>query len=438
MECTFPERSALIAYIKECGTPYWTGNESLVAALDIKTASRPDAFPLVYSVVELPGWARDLGADGGILVPSHCIMAALDTQEPYARIDWWQAAFLMLSCFDEARWEELNGPAHSYSYRLKRFDPRVWERAWVNRIFLFLRRWAARNTGRDETAIFGALPPANVIMTHDVDAVSKTLSIRSKALAFDVFNGVVNLTRGDIAQFGKKVAEGAKFFLSAADYWCFPRIRELERRHGVQSRFYVYAGSESVGEAFTRVVFDPGYRIRKHPTLARTLRDLHDEGCEVGLHQSFGAWEDAARMENERMRLETALDLPITSCRQHWLRFSLKKTWSAQTAAGLTEDSTLGFNDRCGFRAAAALEAKPWSHNNARPHSLQAVPLVLMDSQFYDYQMLSDQSRRDTMEKWVREVREVHGTASVLWHQQVLSPDYGWDRGFTELLEIIQ
>jgi hypothetical protein len=393
---------------------------------------------LRYSSVALPDWAADLGVGGALLVPAHCVIPAPDPRPPFETVDWFQAAFLMLSCWDEARWEDRNGPVHSYSYRLTGLDPRVWERAWVNRIFLFLRRSAARAAGQDEAAAFGPLPQARIIMTHDVDAVSKTLSIRAKALAFDLYNAARGLSRGDLAEFGRKVAEGARFVLSAADYWCFPRIRELERKHGVHSRFYIYAGSRSAGETLTRVVFDPGYRVGKHPALRRTLRELHAEGCGVGLHQSFAAWEDSTRMRNERLRLEAALDLPVTSCRQHWLRFSLGKTWSAQWAAGLAEDSTLGFNDRSGFRAAAALDIHPWRHADARPHDLRSIPLTLMDSQFYDYQEMSPAARRDAMERWVREIREVRGTATVLWHQQVLSEDYGWDRGFIELLELMQ
>ncbi len=46
----------------------------------------------------------------------------------------------------------------------------------MNRIALFLRRWAAREQGMSEEDLFDSLPKAEIILTHDVDAIAKNLS----------------------------------------------------------------------------------------------------------------------------------------------------------------------------------------------------------------------------------------------------------------------
>ena len=50
--------------------------------------------------------------------------------------------FLMLECWHERLFEKDNGPIHSYGYKLKNWDTRAWERAWVNRMALFLMRYS--------------------------------------------------------------------------------------------------------------------------------------------------------------------------------------------------------------------------------------------------------------------------------------------------------
>ena len=136
----------------------------------------------------------------------------------------------------------------------------------------------------------------------------------------------------------------------------------------------------------------------------------------------------------QKLRLESVAG-PIAACRQHWLHFSWEKTWAAQWAAGLTLDATLGFNDRPGFRASHALRIAPWDGAKAAPmQRFEMIPMLFMDSQFYDYGRLSPAEIGAAMKPWLDEVRAVHGTATVNWHTQTLTDAYGWRPGFEELL----
>ena len=134
-----------------------------------------------------------------------------------------------------------------------------------------------------------------------------------------------------------------------------------------------------------------------------------------------------------RARLARAIGSPVQDCRQHWLKFTWAATWQAQATAGFTRDSTLGFNDRPGFRTGAALEYRPLIGAAA----FTTTPLVLMDSQFYDYGLIAPDARQSAMAAWTSEVRAVGGTAAVLWHPHTLAPDYGWGVGFGELLKLL-
>jgi hypothetical protein len=391
-------------------------------------------FPRMRCVL-LPDWAGSCGVEGGLLVPDPFV-AAGDAPE-WQRTDWLGAAFWYLHGVAERCHEMRYGPVHSYSSRLNGWDSRVWERAWVNRIALFLRRWAARRRGKDEHALFGAPPKAQIVVTHDVDAVCKTFAIRWKQSAFQVYNALSSMRAGKLAAAGKRLSHGAAFLLGTADYCHFEEIAALEERHGLRSQFFVYGGPGGWRRSPTQLLFDPAYDVATEPGLRGTLRRLAAGGWQIGLHQSYHAWQHASSMRREKEHVEAAIGAGVSSCRQHWLRFSWEKTWRAQQEAGFELDATLGFNDRAGFRNGAALKFRPWDVPTQRPLTIAAMPMVLMDSHLYDYSDLTDAQRAQQMRYWIDEVRCVGGEATVIWHQHTMAHDYGWKSGFETFLEIL-
>jgi hypothetical protein len=139
-------------------------------------------------------------------------------------------------------------------------------------------------------------------------------------------------------------------------------------------------------------------------------------------------------MRVQRERLQSLVSAPVTACRQHWLRFSWRETWAAQSAAGLEQDTTLMFNDRPGLRVGAALAWAPWDPLQGRAHAVSELPTVLMDSHFYDYEPMESEQRRAAFRYWIDEIVAVGGQAAVLWHPHTLASDYGWKEGFGELI----
>jgi hypothetical protein len=167
------------------------------------------------------------------------------------------------------------------------------------------------------------------------------------------------------------------------------------------------------------------------------MRGLIERGHEIGVHPSYSSWNDATRLKEERDSVGALVSGDARSCRQHWMRFSWTHTWAAQEQAGFSLDSTLGFNDRPGFRVAAALRHRPWNASASAPHQLEVLPLVVMDSHLYDYAELDPEARKKRLRHFLDEVRTVGGEAAILWHPHTLSTDYGWRSGFEQMLEMV-
>jgi len=409
------------AWVIECGSPYWRDSAAL-EALPVPRTTHALGASLVR--VELPPWAADLGVGSppSLVVDSGSLVGD--------EVDWWTAAFRFLTGAAECRQESLSGPVHSYAWRLRGIDGVAFDNAWVNRILLFLQRWSVRETGGDEIA----MPRPRFDLTHDVDAVRKTPELRFKQGAFELANAGRLLAKRRPVDSGRRAAAGIRFAASGGELSTWEAIRTLETQHGVTSTFHVYAGPAGRRRKGRALLFDPAYNVAG---LAETLRSLREGGWTIGLHPGFDVWRDALELRSQRETLERVVDARVQRCRQHWLRFSWAETWEAHEEAGIELDSTLGFNDRPGFRNGAALRFRPWSFARRAPLRVEVIPLVLMDSHVYDYALLDEPGRRAAMQHWVDEVAAVGGEASFLWHQQTMHRDYGWSSGYRELLELV-
>lgn len=424
-------REDLKSHVLSALQQYWPSNPEAVAGLPIRERVFPKVSgPLRLVFVVLPEWANECGVDGSMAIPRE---ACLDPNDAaWQDVDWWLAAFLMLECWHERVWELEHGPIHSYSLHLNEWDARIWDHAWVNRIALFFRRWAEKEASIPESVLLGLLPKPEFVMTHDVDAVSKTISIRLKQCAFNLFNASRAVAGGNLRQAKDRLSQAARFLFSGENWWTFDQLIQHERKAGIRSHFNFY--SDRRPKTFARWLFDPGYDISS-PRLSNFIKKIHSEGWVIGLHPAFDAWQDPALIRAQRSNVESIVGTEVKTCRQHWLRFGWGHTWTAQSEAGIRLDTTLMFNDRPGFRTAAALSWAPWNPAEGRAHHLSVLPTVLMDSHLYDYQPMSATERRMALKRWLSEIAAVGGKAAVLWHPHTLSSDYGWLEGFLDLLD---
>jgi hypothetical protein len=424
--------SATKTWVAGALSGYWPKNPPAVLALPVAGVVPRTSTLAELVEVSLPAWARDCGIDGKLLVPT-LSKASEDAGEAWGSVDWWAAASWYLSGAGERAHEDARGPIHSYSYRLGPLDPRAFDRAWVNRIALFLRRWAARESGHDETDLLGPRPEPRLCLTHDIDALGKTFAIRFKQSAFRGFRALRLSLRAEFRRARSVAASAASFAFGSGTYDRIDDVAKADESVGRRGTFFIHA--RRAWRSPVDALLDPGYSLE--PAFGEKLRGLIARGHEVGVHPSYSSWNDAARLGEERKAVGSLVQSAVRACRQHWMRFSWAHTWAAQEAAGFSLDSTLGFNDRPGFRVGAALRHHPWNPRTASAHAFEVLPLIVMDSHLYDYAELDSQARGRRLRHFVDEVRAVGGEAAILWHPHTLSTDYGWQGGFEEMLEVV-
>jgi hypothetical protein len=422
-------RAHVLAALKR----YWPKDSTPLSRLLVsqRTATGPISGPLRLVEIKLPEWALGCGVNGCLLVPKETVQKPQE-MDAWQLTDWWLAAFLLLESWHERVWECQHGPIHSYSFRLQGWDERAWQYAWVNRIGLFLRQRAIRESNLDPLNHLGPMPKPKIHMTHDVDAVSKTIPIRLKQGAFSLFNAGRNLRHGQFRQSAEKLRHAGRFLIGQEDWWAFEQLQKWEAEAGIRATYHFHADPHP--KTLKRWLFDPSYDIAASKQQA-LLRQLTEQGHTIGLHPGFETWQDPTQLAAQRAWAEQVAGGQVTHCRQHWLRFSWQATWAAQQSAGFLHDTTLMFNDRPGFRNSSALSWRPW---HASALDLTATPSVFMDSHFYDYQPMSPAARQSAMRHWIQECHSVSGEVAVLWHPHTLTKDYGWADGFREALRLMK
>lgn len=424
------------SYILDSLSNYWTKNKNIILknAISSGSISKMVVIPPKMKFVKLPGWADDIGEEGRIFVPVESIGCG---EEPeWERTDWLYAAFWYLAGLAETKHENQNGPIHSYSNKLKNWDPRMWQYPWVNFIGLFLRRVGANGDKNSEEEIFGPIPKCKIILSHDVDAITKTPVIRIKQTIFNVYNIIRILSVFEFEKIESKIKKSLKFLLSNDDYWCFENIQNLEKSIGVRSQFYFFSKNETKNKKLSKYLIDPSYDIR-NVKVRNKIKELYEQGWTIGLHPSFDSWNNLELIAAQKEILEENLKISIHYCRQHWLRFGWNQTWKIQEKVGFKNDATLGFNDRIGFRNGAAISFHPWDPQKDMPLKIRATPMVLMDSHLYDYENLTAETRENRIQSICQKVQKVGGEVSVLWHQRVFSNDYSWGSSYQNLLSWI-
>jgi hypothetical protein len=258
-------------------------------------------------------------------------------------------------------------------------------------------------------------------VSHDVDMPSRyafrsPMSLLS-AIAGDVFK--YNNMKGILLALWIRLT--VRQHLHPADLFnTFDWIMDQSESIGIVSSFYFICGR-------TDISMDGDYEI-EHPIMCNLMRNIHERGHKVGLHPSYGTYQEPALISKEANRLRKVMDeLDIKQeklgGRMHYLRWEQPKTLQAWNDAGMTYDSSLGYADRPGFRCGTCHEYPAFNAVTQKLLHLRVRPLVAMECSVMakGYSNLGD--GEEAFNKFIelkKTCRLVSGSFTLLWHNSEL------------------
>ncbi|WOF16348.1 hypothetical protein F1737_06270 [Methanoplanus sp. FWC-SCC4] len=255
-----------------------------------------------------------------------------------------------------------------------------------------------------------------VCLTHDVDEVKKSyqwITHPLKLVKKKDFNGFLN----QFYSFVQKIK-------GYEPYWTFEKVMEMEGNLNVKSSFYFLNESGRIKYLDKTTWRHAGRNYDwNDPKIKELIREIHSKGWEVGLHGSFYSYNNPELLKNEKDSLENVLGNRIFGGRQHNLNLTIPNTWIFHENAGLLYDTTLGSNKYLGFRWGSCFPFRPFYEDENRELDLLEIPTVIEDLPYFRFQ-----DPWSEFLKIEKEVEEVGGVLTLLWHHSVLN-DYefpGW------------
>jgi hypothetical protein len=248
--------------------------------------------------------------------------------------------------------------------------------------------------------------PYAVCVTHDIDRVLAT------------YQRLRGLRRAPLRSLGQTARDFyTAMHPSSRDenvFFNFSRIRRWEQERGIHSAFYVLFEKRRFFKALASGQIQHALGVYKPASIAGDLRALREAGCEIGLHCSFDSWSEESALKQELAELRELGLGDATGARTHYLCFDPARTPVIQARAGLSYDSSVGFNFLAGFSAGTSF---PF-----RLGGIWELPLLLMDTAL---RHLSNrpQERRAIALRVRDEVRSHGGVLTLNWHSHLLHPD---------------
>jgi len=264
-----------------------------------------------------------------------------------------------------------------------------------------------------------------VCLTHDVDEVKKTYQWVTYPLRLILRGNFKNL-RSQFRSFIQKLRGNEPF-------WTFDEIIRKEGSRGVTSSFYFLKEMGKVRLFDTKTWRHFGRRYDFNaPHVKELLHNLYSHDWEVGLHGSFYSYLDPEKLHSEKEALEHALGTSVTGGRQHNLNLKIPETWLHQERAGLLYDTTLGYNDCCGFRWGISFPFRPFYPEENRSLNVVQIPLAIEDLPYFHCQ-----KPWDTFLTIFTNVEQSHGVLTLLWHHTVFNENEfpGWTSDYVKIID---
>lgn len=249
------------------------------------------------------------------------------------------------------------------------------------------------------------------IITFDIDNAWAIVHKGFIRAIGSLLRSVVHLRFGDLV---RKISVHLRIATDPFDTYAL--INRYSHKHHFKPVFFFLLGRKS---HYDRNI-DPKSRHLKK-LIRKTGHEYH-----VGIHPSYRSNSHPNLLINEIDLLKKILKRKIRISRQHYLKLQFPFTYQNLIRLGIEEDYSMGFADRCGFRAGIAHPFYFYDLTTDAKTNLRIFPFQVMDATLKRYLKLNPLQAMEKINEMICRVKEVNGTFIAVWHNESLSEWKEW------------
>jgi len=358
----------------------------------VENAKQTQKIPMIFD---------DDGVDDGVI----CSETDSSIQIPY---DILTPSFVLLS-----RYEEFHSERHDEHGRFpynrslaEKYD--MVEIPLVDEYAMLLREWLCLYL----PYIFEAVPRTpRIVPTHDIDILYRfTGRFQAMKSIFGrdlLINRSLSMVWESIKSYRNwKIRPSLDPYVEAINEFLIQ-----EEKRNLSSIFFFKATEKGHPDATYDV---------QDPILHEVIRVIMAPGYhQIGLHGSYPSAEHLQYLHNEKQNLSELCDKTISVSRQHYLRTFFAddpNSLDLWRQVGITDDYTLGFAERCGFRCGTCHPYPLYDVRNDKVTDIIEHPLIVMDGTLFDYMKLPVGKAKKLVMKLKKRCFDVEGDFVFLWH----------------------
>jgi hypothetical protein len=184
--------------------------------------------------------------------------------------------------------------------------------------------------------------------------------------------------------------------------------------------------------------YDKGRYNIHSSKIKKIIHQIEKEGHKVNLHASYSSFLNKKQLLKEKQILEDLIKTKNFGVRWHYLRFKIPESYSLVNSCSFTYDSSLGYNDRYGFRAGTCYPFKPFNIATNEKMNFWEYPLIIMEETLINpnyCNMQSDKKIIELIKKIIDKIAFFNGNFIFLIHNTSLEDFiFPWRKIYEEIL----
>lgn len=250
------------------------------------------------------------------------------------------------------------------------------------------------------------LPRFDFINTVDVDYA---YAYKEKGAIRAIGGLARDFVTGRFSEFGNKLKCHMGWIKDPFDTFEF--VLGLHREKKLKSIFFFHVGDYDEHDKSIPV------SSNRLQALIKGVNDYAD----IGLHPSYASAKKTEKLGVEFSRLAKLIHQPISKSRFHFIKLNLPKSYRELIDNEASEDYTMGYASKMGFRAGVCQPFKFYDLDFDAPTNLTVYPFYLMEATIKYYFKEGPENAFDYFKTYIDKVKKHNGLFVSLWHNDSFS-----------------